>query len=106
MDDSSLDLLFVRDIARNVQTAAAVGLDFSANTLSRFRANTEGNYIVAAPAKEFCCRRPDAVGATRDELREAMLVTMYLTGPSAVIWSPMIDKILSEDEPLNSQNRT
>ncbi len=46
------------------------------------------------------------LGATRDELREAMLVAMYLTGPSAVIWSPIIDKILSEDEPLSSQNRT
>jgi AhpD family alkylhydroperoxidase len=34
------------------------------------------------------------LGATQDELREAMLVTMYLAGPSAVIWSPVIDQIL------------
>lgn len=36
------------------------------------------------------------LGATRDELREAMLVAMYLAGPSAVIWSPAIDQILDE----------
>jgi AhpD family alkylhydroperoxidase len=35
-------------------------------------------------------------GATTDEIREAMLVAMYLTGPTAVIWSPVIDKILEE----------
>jgi AhpD family alkylhydroperoxidase len=34
------------------------------------------------------------LGATTDELREAMLVAMYLTGPTSVIWSPSIDKIL------------
>jgi AhpD family alkylhydroperoxidase len=36
------------------------------------------------------------LGATKDELREAMLVAMYLTGPSAVIWSPIVDEILEE----------
>ncbi|MDW5562555.1 MAG: carboxymuconolactone decarboxylase family protein [Methanomassiliicoccus sp.] len=34
------------------------------------------------------------LGATKDELREAMLVAMYLVGPSAVIWSPVVDQIL------------
>jgi AhpD family alkylhydroperoxidase len=38
-----------------------------------------------------------ALGATRDELREAMLVAMYLTGPAAMIWSPVIDQVLGED---------
>ncbi|MBI0584199.1 MAG: carboxymuconolactone decarboxylase family protein [Methanomassiliicoccus sp.] len=36
------------------------------------------------------------LGATRDELREAMLVAMYLVGPSAVVWSPIIDEVLEE----------
>lgn len=34
------------------------------------------------------------LGATRDEIREAMLVAMYLVGPSAMIWTPVIDEIL------------
>lgn len=34
------------------------------------------------------------LGATVDELREAMLVAMYLAGPSSVIWTPKIDEIL------------
>jgi len=34
------------------------------------------------------------LGATRDELREAMLVAMYLVGPSAMVWTPVIDQIL------------
>jgi AhpD family alkylhydroperoxidase len=33
-------------------------------------------------------------GATKDELREAMVVAMYLAGPSAVIFSPMIDEMI------------
>lgn len=33
-------------------------------------------------------------GATRDELRETMNVAMYLAGPTSVVWSPVIDKIL------------
>ena len=35
-------------------------------------------------------------GATTDELREAMLVAMYLAGPSAMVWSPTIDKVLKQ----------
>ncbi len=33
-------------------------------------------------------------GATKEELREAMSVAMYLSGPSAVIFSPMIDELI------------
>ncbi len=37
-------------------------------------------------------------GATVEELREAMIVAMYLSGPTAMVWSPTIDKILGEGE--------
>ena len=37
------------------------------------------------------------LGATTDELREAMLVAMYLAGPSAMVWSPTIDKVLKNE---------
>lgn len=37
-------------------------------------------------------------GATSEELREAMMVAMYLTGPTAMVWSPVIDKVLQCDE--------
>jgi AhpD family alkylhydroperoxidase len=37
-------------------------------------------------------------GATTDELRESMMVAMYLAGPTAMIWSPVIDKVLKEGE--------
>jgi|APFre7841882724_1041349.scaffolds.fasta_scaffold20639_4 AhpD family alkylhydroperoxidase len=33
-------------------------------------------------------------GATPEELREAMNVAMYLAGPTSVVWSPVIDKVL------------
>lgn len=33
-------------------------------------------------------------GATREQLREAMTVAMYLTGPSTMIWSPLIDELM------------
>jgi len=33
-------------------------------------------------------------GATKEELREAMLVAMYLSGPSAVVFSPLIDELI------------
>jgi AhpD family alkylhydroperoxidase len=33
-------------------------------------------------------------GATKDELRESIIVAMYLAGPSAAIWSKMIDDVL------------
>lgn len=38
------------------------------------------------------------LGATVDELREAMLVAMYLAGPSSVIWSSKIDEVLGAKE--------
>ncbi len=37
-------------------------------------------------------------GATVGELREAMTVALYLAGPTAMVWSPTIDKILGEGE--------
>jgi len=33
-------------------------------------------------------------GATKDELRESLLVAMYLAGPTAVIWTDRIDEII------------
>jgi AhpD family alkylhydroperoxidase len=33
-------------------------------------------------------------GATKDELRESLLVAMYLAGPSTVIWTDKIDEIV------------
>ncbi len=33
-------------------------------------------------------------GATRDEVRESLLVAMYLAGPSAVVGMPSIDEFL------------
>jgi AhpD family alkylhydroperoxidase len=33
-------------------------------------------------------------GATKDEIRESLLVAMYLAGPSTVIWSDRIDEII------------
>jgi AhpD family alkylhydroperoxidase len=37
------------------------------------------------------------LGATTDEIREAMLVAMYLAGPSSVVWSPKIDELLGSN---------
>lgn len=34
------------------------------------------------------------LGATSDELFEALEVVMYMTGPSAMIWSEKIDEIV------------
>ena len=33
-------------------------------------------------------------GATEDEMLEAIEVAMYLTGPSAMIWTENIDKVI------------
>ena len=33
-------------------------------------------------------------GATKDELRESLLVAMYLAGPTTVIWTDKIDEII------------
>jgi len=36
------------------------------------------------------------LGATKDEIREAMLVAMYLAGPQTMIWSDRIDEFISD----------
>jgi AhpD family alkylhydroperoxidase len=33
-------------------------------------------------------------GASNEQLREAMVVAMYLAGPSVMIWSPILDKVM------------
>ncbi|HQM67544.1 MAG TPA: carboxymuconolactone decarboxylase family protein [Methanomassiliicoccales archaeon] len=35
-------------------------------------------------------------GATKDEVREALFVAMYLAGPSAVVGMPSIDELLAK----------
>lgn len=37
-------------------------------------------------------------GATKKELMEAFEVAMYLVGPSAVIWSDLIDHYIEDEE--------
>jgi AhpD family alkylhydroperoxidase len=36
------------------------------------------------------------LGATKDEIREAMLVAMYLAGPHTAIWTDKIDDFISD----------
>lgn len=36
------------------------------------------------------------LGATKDEIRESMLVAMYLAGPHTVIWTDKIDEYMSD----------
>lgn len=43
---------------------------------------------------EVHAQKAKDAGATKEELREAMMVAMYLSGPSAVIWTPKIDDII------------
>jgi AhpD family alkylhydroperoxidase len=43
---------------------------------------------------EVHAQKAKEAGATKDELREAMTVAMYMAGPSAVIWTPKIDEII------------
>jgi AhpD family alkylhydroperoxidase len=33
-------------------------------------------------------------GATKEQLREAMMVALYLAGPTAMIWSPIVDDLM------------
>jgi len=42
--------------------------------------------------------RAKGLGATVDELREAMLVAMYLAGPASVVWTPKVDEILGVND--------
>jgi AhpD family alkylhydroperoxidase len=37
-------------------------------------------------------------GATVDELRESMMVAMYLAGPTSMVFSETIDKVLKGDK--------
>ncbi len=37
-------------------------------------------------------------GASHRQIMEAMQVAMYLAGPSAMIWSPVIDDYIAEDQ--------
>lgn len=43
---------------------------------------------------EVHAQKAKEAGATKEELREAMTVAMYMAGPSAVIWTPKIDEII------------
>ena len=43
---------------------------------------------------ETWAERAKELGATVDELRESMLVAMYLAGPASVVWSKKVDEIL------------
>lgn len=43
---------------------------------------------------ETWASRAKEQGATLDELREAMLVAMYLAGPASVVWTSKVDEIL------------
>jgi AhpD family alkylhydroperoxidase len=43
---------------------------------------------------EIHAQKAKEAGATNDELREALLVAMYLGGPTQVIWSEKIDEII------------
>ncbi|MDD1765544.1 MAG: carboxymuconolactone decarboxylase family protein [Methanomassiliicoccales archaeon] len=43
---------------------------------------------------EVHAQKAKEAGATKDELREAMTVAMYMAGPSTVIWTPKIDEII------------
>lgn len=48
--------------------------------------------------------RAKELGATVDELRESMLVAMYLAGPASVVWTDKVDEILGVPlEELNTQ---
>jgi len=35
-------------------------------------------------------------GATKEEVRETLIVAMYMAGPSSVVWTPVIDEILAK----------
>lgn len=43
---------------------------------------------------EVHAQKAKEAGATKEELREAMVVAMYLAGPSAVIWTPKVDEVI------------
>jgi AhpD family alkylhydroperoxidase len=41
-------------------------------------------------------RKAIEAGATKDQVRESLLVAMYLAGPSVVVGMPSMDRLLSE----------
>jgi len=47
---------------------------------------------------EFHAERAKEAGATNEELREALDVALYMAGPTTLIWSPAVDRII-EGEP-------
>jgi len=54
---------------------------------------------ISAILKCECCLEVHAkdalkAGASNEQLREAMTVAMYLAGPSVMIWSPVVDKVM------------
>ncbi|OPY31724.1 MAG: Alkyl hydroperoxide reductase AhpD [Methanomassiliicoccales archaeon PtaU1.Bin124] len=51
---------------------------------------------------EVHAQRALQLGATKDEIREAVMVAMYLAGPQAAIWSKKIDQYIS-DHPKNDE---
>ena len=52
---------------------------------------------------EFHADKAKEAGATREQLREAMEVVLYMGGPSTMIWSPTIDKII---DPNTGEDRS
>lgn len=43
---------------------------------------------------EVHAQRAKDAGATKEELREALTVAIYMAGPSAVVWTPKLDEII------------
>ncbi len=43
---------------------------------------------------ETWAERAKEMGSTVDELRESILVAMYLAGPASAVWSDKVDEIL------------
>lgn len=46
---------------------------------------------------EFHAERAKEAGASEEELREALDVALYMAGPTALIWSPVVDRIVEGD---------
>ena len=46
---------------------------------------------------EFHADMAMEAGATKEDLRETLDVTMYMTGPSTLMWSSAIEKVVQDD---------
>jgi len=46
---------------------------------------------------EFHADRAMEAGATKEDLRETLDVTMYMTGPSTLMWSSAIENLVQDD---------